>query len=399
MIWHSSARAGSRLDQPPCQNEPVIEQQPQHLLPVSLKPRDGRFGSGPAKIRPEAMQALASAPQMGTSHRQRPVRDLVARIQQRLAELYAVPDGYQVALGNGGSTLFWDLATFSLIDQRSAHGVFGEFSSKFAAAATRAPFLAEPLMTSAPSGRAVLPEPGDADVLAWAHNETSTGACAPVRRPDGADPEALVVVDGTSAAGAMPIPTDQTDVYYFAPQKNLGSDGGLWLALCSPSALARAERLHRDRWIPEILDLHLAAQNSAQHQSLNTPALATLVLLADQLDWLADQGGLAWAAERTADASGRVYDWANQHELATPFVEPQFRSPVVATIDLDHSVDATALTAALRANGIVDTEPYRKLGRNQLRIGCYVSVEPDDVSALLACIDQLLSRGVGQQPG
>lgn len=364
---------------------------PQHLLP-----RDGRFGSGPAKIRPEAVAALASSPLLGTSHRQAGVKGLVGRVRELAAELHRAPEDYELVLGNGGSTLFWDVATCSLVDLRSAHGVYGEFSRKFATAASNAPFLAEPVVFESEPGTVVLPRATEGvDLYAWAQNETSTGAAAPVVRPEGIDPEALVVIDATSSSGGMAVDLAQTDVYYFAPQKNYSSDGGLWLAFCSPAALQRAEEVtgSAHRWVPETLNLSVAATNSRANQTLNTPAIATLVLLGEQLQWMVDNGGMEFVTGRTSDSSGRVYAWADAHELASPFVtNPEFRSPVVATIDFADTVDAKRLAADLRANGIVDTEPYRKLGRNQLRIGCYTSVDPDDVSALLACIDWLLEQ-------
>lgn len=363
-------------------------------IPTDLLPRDGRFGSGPAKIRPEAVAALASSPLLGTSHRQPAVKNLVGRIRELAADLYAAPEGYELVLGNGGSTIFWDVATCSLVEQRSAHGVYGEFSKKFAAAAGRAPFLSDPVVVESAPGTVVLPSATDGvDVYGWAQNETSTGAAAAVIRPEGIG-DALVLVDATSAAGGMAADLAETDVYYFAPQKNFSSDGGLWLAFCSPAALARAEELtaRSDRWVPESLNLSVAATNSRANQTLNTPAIAALVLLAEQLEWMVASGGMDFVTGRTSDSSGRVYAWADAHALATPFVAPEFRSPVVATIDFADSVDAQRLAADLRANGIVDTDPYRKLGRNQLRIGCFTSVDPDDVSALLGCIDWLLAR-------
>lgn len=363
-------------------------------IPRDLLPRDGRFGSGPAKIRPESITAVATCDLMGTSHRQSGVKGLVAQIQQHLAQLYAIPGDYQVVLGNGGASFFWDAAVCSLVAERAAHGVYGEFSRKFATASRRAPFLAEPLVFESEPGTSVLPQGPGADVYAWAQNETSTGACAPVRRPEGIEEDALVLVDATSAAGGMAADVSQVDAYYFAPQKNFSSDGGLWFAFMSPRALERAERLTTagGRWVPESLNLHVAAQNSAQHQTLNTPAIATLLMLGDQLCWMLGQGGLDFVTARTRDSSNRLYQWAEQHPLATPFASAQHRSPVVATIDFDESVDAKQLAADLRANGILDVEPYRKLGRNQLRVGCYASVDPDDVSALIACIDWLLDH-------
>jgi phosphoserine aminotransferase len=365
-------------------------------IPADLLPADGRFGCGPAKIRPAAVEALASrgAALLGTSHRQAPVKNLVGRVRAGIAELFELPEGYEVVLGNGGSTVFWDVAVGSLIERQSAHGSFGEFSAKFAAAAAAAPHLAEPSVVSAPVGSVAVPQsvPG-ADVYAWAHNETSTGALAPVRRVEGADEGALVVVDGTSAAGGVEVDIAATDVYYFAPQKSLGSDGGLWIAVLSPAAVERVERIDASgRWIPESLSLRAALTNSRLDQTLNTPAIATLFLLDDQLDWLLGQGGLKFAAARTADSADRIYGWADGSEYAVPFVtETAYRSPVVATVDFE-GVDAKAIAATLRANGVVDTEPYRKLGRNQLRIGMFPNVEPDDVSRLTHCIDWVVER-------
>ena len=367
-------------------------------IPADLLPSDGRFGSGPAKIRTEAVQALAAdgAALLGTSHRQPPVRNLVGDVRDGLAELFAIPAGYEVILGNGGSTFFWDVATFSLIEHRSAHASFGEFSAKFAAAAAAAPHLDEPSVVTAEVGSVVLPGAvAGADVYAWAHNETSTGAIAPVQRIEGADPDSLVVVDGTSAAAGTMVDISVTDVYYFAPQKSLGSDGGLWLAIMSPAALDRVARIAASgRWIPDSLSLQIAIDNSRLNQTLNTPAIATLFLLRDQVRWLNAQGGLRFAASRTADSASRIYAWAEACPYATPFVrEPAQRSPVVATIDFT-GVSAATLAAALRANGVVDTEPYRKLGRNQLRIGMYPAVEPDDVSRLTRCIDWLIAEAL-----
>ena len=363
-------------------------------IPTALLPRDKRFGSGPAKIRPEAMAALASSPLLGTSHRQPGVKNLIGRLRELASALYGAPTGYELVLGNGGSTVFWDVATCSLVEQRSAHGVYGEFSRKFATATSRAPFLSDPVVFESAPGTVVVPSATEGvDLYGWAQNETSTGAAAPVQRPEGTG-EALVVVDATSAAGGMAADLSQTDVYYFAPQKNFSSDGGLWLAFCSPAALARAEQVtvRPDRWVPESLNLSVAASNSRANQTLNTPAIATLVLLVEQLQWMVDSGGMDFVTGRTSDSSGRVYAWAEAHELARPFVAAEFRSPVVATVDFDDAVDAQRLAADLRANGVLDTEPYRKLGRNQLRIGCFTSVDPDDVTALLACIDWLLDQ-------
>ena len=370
-------------------------------LPADLLPRDGRFGSGPAKIRPEAIQALAERSEIGTSHRQAPVRDLVARVRSSCAELFAAPPGYELVLGNGGSTTFWDVAVCSLIERRSSHAVCGEFSAKFATAADRAPHLEAPLINRVGYGSAVLPTVADGiDTYAWAHNETSTGAIAPTGRPTGVpnDGSALTLVDGTSAAGGTELDLAEIDVYYFAPQKCLGSDGGLWLAWCSPAALERTHRLAvgEHRWIPDSLSLELAYANSVKNQTLNTPAITTLLLLADQLDWLNANGGLAFGAGRSAESARRLYAWADAHPLADPFVAAEHRSPVIGTIDFvgadDGGVDAALLARTLRANGIVDVEPYRSLGRNQLRIGMYPTVDPDDVSALIACIDHLLPQ-------
>jgi phosphoserine aminotransferase len=359
-------------------------------IPADLLPADGRFGSGPSKVRDAQVAALSSGARtpLGTSHRQAPVKDLVRRVRTGLAELFALPDGYEVALGNGGATAFWDVATFSLVDDRASHGVFGEFSAKFAAATSAAPFLADSLVAKAQPGSVALPEVrDDVDLYAWPHNETSTGAMAPVRRLAPGE-DALTVIDATSAAGGLPVDLAETDVYYFAPQKVFASDGGLWLATLSPAAVERTERLARERWIPEILSLHTALENSRLDQTLNTPAVATLVMLAEQVEWMLAQGGLAWATERTARSSGLIYTWAEARAWASPFVaDPAERSHVVATIDLDDEIDAGAVVGALRENGIVDVFPYRKLGRNQLRVGVFPAVEPDDVAALTGCVD------------
>ena len=367
-------------------------------IPAHLLPADGRFGSGPSKVRAEQVAALAAlgTTLLGTSHRQRPVRALVGRVRAGLAALLGAPDGYEVVLGNGGTSAFWDVATCCLVERRSAHGVFGEFGAKFAGATARAPFLAEPHVTSAEPGGMTLPaRADDADVYAWAHNETSTGVTAPVHRIAGtAGSGALMLVDATSAAGAVPIDVAATDVYYFAPQKVLASDGGLWFALASPAAVERAARLEAGgRWIPEFLSFSAAVTNSRLDQTLNTPALATLVLLAEQLDWILGQGGLPWAVQRCRTSADHLYSWADARDWATPFVQDEaVRSPVVGTIDLAPAVEAATVAAVLRANGIVDTEPYRRLGRNQLRIGMYPAVDPVDVLALTACIDWVVER-------
>jgi phosphoserine aminotransferase len=367
------------------------------VLPENLKPTDGRFGCGPSKVRPAALAALAAsgASVMGTSHRQSGVKGLVHRVRTGLRELFQLPDGYEVILGNGGTTAFWDAAALSLVREKSQHLTFGEFSAKFAAVTKAAPFLAEPTVINAPVGDA--PDPvaqADVDVYAWAHNETSTGVAVPVRRPDGATDDQLVLVDATSGAGGLPVDISESDVYYFAPQKVFASDGGLWIALASPAALNRiGEIAAGDRWIPEFLSIATALDNSTKDQTLNTPAVATLFLLADQIDWINGQGGLDWATERTADSSGRLYEWALKSSFATPFVaRPELRSHVVGTIDFTAAVDASVVAKTLRANGIVDTEPYRKLGRNQLRIGMFPAIEPDDVSALTACVDHIVGQ-------
>ena len=366
-------------------------------LPDDLKPRDGRFGCGPSKVRPEALASLAGpgAAVMGTSHRQAPVKDLVHRVRDGLSGLFSLPDGYEVVLGNGGATAFWDAAAYGLVRERAQHLTFGEFGAKFADVTTGAPFLGRPVVIKAEPGTApaLRPEPG-VDAYAWPHNETSTGVMAPVVRPDGTDEGALTLVDATSGAGGLPVDVSQADVYYFAPQKNFGADGGLWLGLFSPAALARvAEIAGGDRWIPPSLDLATAVDNSTKDQTYNTPAVGTLWLLADQLEWINSNGGLDWAVSRTTDSSSRLYGWAEKSPYATPFVtDPALRSLVVGTIDFADSVDAAAVAKVLRANGIVDTEPYRKLGRNQLRIGMFPAVDPDDVEALTACIDVVVDK-------
>ncbi|WP_029290712.1 phosphoserine transaminase [Cellulomonas sp. HZM] len=367
-------------------------------IPAHLLPRDGRFGSGPSKVRREQLEALAGpgAALMGTSHRQAPVRALVGRVRAGLAALLDAPDGYEVVLGNGGSTAFWDVATLCLVEQRSAHATFGEFGAKFAAATRSAPFLADPVVTSVTPGQVAVPAFDDSvDAYAWPHNETSTGVVAPVRRVAGSREQgALVLVDGTSAAGGLTVDVSQTDVYYLAPQKSFASDGGLWLALASPAAVERAARIESgDRWVPEFLSFTTAVTSSRLDQTLNTPAIATLFLLAEQVDWMLAQGGLAWAAQRTATSAGHLYSWAESRDWATPFVtDPAARSSVVGTIDLAPEIEAPTIAKALRAHGVVDVEPYRKLGRNQLRVAMYPAVEPDDVLALTACIDHLVDQ-------
>jgi phosphoserine aminotransferase len=367
-------------------------------IPAELLPSDGRFGCGPSKVRPEQLAHLAeSAGVMGTSHRQKPVKSIVARVRTGLRELFSIPEGYEVVLGVGGTTAFWDAAAAGLVRERSLHLTYGEFSSKFASVTKGAPFLADPIVVSADPGTA--PEPTSdpsADLIGWAHNETSTGVAVPVTRPSGSG-DALVAVDATSGAGGLPVQISESDVYYFAPQKNFASDGGLWIAIMSPAALERVEQIDTDRpggrWIPEFLSLSTALDNSRKDQTYNTPAVATLLLLADQIEWMNGSGGLDWTTARTKDSSGRLYEWAEKSSFATPFVaDPAHRSQVVGTIDFSDEVDAAAVATVLRANGVVDTEPYRKLGRNQLRVGMFPAVEPDDVTALTRCIDWVVER-------
>jgi phosphoserine aminotransferase len=365
-------------------------------IPADLRPTDGRFGCGPSKVRPEQLAALAGAGAalMGTSHRQAPVKSLVGRVRAGLAELFALPAGYQVVLGNGGTTAFWDAAAFGLVRGRALHLTYGEFSAKFAESTRGAPFLDAPVVISAEPGSAPTPRTDPScDVLAWAHNETSTGVAVPVQRPQNTAGQ-LVLIDATSGAGGLPLDPRQADAYYFAPQKGFASDGGLWIALMSPDALERiAELAMADRWIPPFLSLATAVDNSLKEQTYNTPAVATLFLMAEQIDWMLGLGGLDACVARTADSSSRLYGWAEKSQYATPFVtDPAHRSQVVGTIDLADSVDAAAVAKTLRANGIVDTEPYRKLGRNQLRIGMFPAVDPDDVQALTACIDWVVER-------
>jgi phosphoserine aminotransferase len=370
---------------------------PDIQIPTDLLPADGRFGAGPSKVRAEALDALAAtgATYLGTSHRQATVRDVVGRVRSGLRELFALPDDYQVVLGNGGSTAFWDVATFCLVEQRSQHLSFGEFSAKFGAAAAAAPFLGDPtIVTAEPGSR---PEPyaeAGVDAYAWPHNETSTGVMAPIRRVEGADEGALVLVDATSGAGGLPVDVRETDVYYFAPQKCFASDGGLWVALMSPAAIERVARLKESgRWTPAFLDLQTAVDNSALNQTYNTPSLATLFLMAEQTDWLNSLGGLSGAVARTTASSDALYGWAEKSPVATPFVaEPSDRSLVIGTIDFVDAVDAVAVAKTLRANGVVDTEPYRKLGRNQLRVAMFPAVDPADVEALTACVDYVVER-------
>jgi phosphoserine aminotransferase len=365
---------------------------PAIVIPRDLLPADGRFGSGPSKVRPEQVDYLASlgTTVLGTSHRQAPVKTLVRRVRDGLAEYFSLPEGYEVALGNGGTTAFWDAAAFNLVRERAQHLAFGEFSAKFAKVTTRAPFLGEPTVVTADAGSLASPtaEAG-VDVYAWPHNETSTGVMAPVRRVEGADDGALVLIDATSGAGGLPVDVSEADAYYFAPQKSFASDGGLWLALLSPAAIERIGQIHASgRWVPEFLDLAVALDNSRKDQTLNTPAVATLAMLVSQLDWLNGNGGLGWATSRTADSAGRLYGWAERTSWTTPFVaDPAARSHVVGTVDLADEIDAAAVAKVLRANGVVDVEPYRKLGRNQLRVAMFPAVDPADVEALTGCVE------------
>ena len=367
------------------------------VIPADLVPLDGRFGSGPSKVRPEQVSALAAVATtyLGTSHRQKTVKAQVGRLRSGLAEMFSLPEGYEVVLSNGGSTAFWDSATFGLIREKSQHLSFGEFGAKFAKAAKDAPFLAAPSVITAEPGSApaFVAEPG-VDVYASPHNETSTGVSVAVRRVGGVDPGALMVWDATSGAGGLAVDPAEFDVYYFAPQKSFGSDGGLWVALMSPAALARIEAVKASgRWIPAFLDLATAVEQSRLDQTYNTPALSTIFLMAEQVGWFNAQGGLDWCVSRTAESSSALYSWALACDYATPYVaDPAHRSAVVGTIDLDDTVDATAVARVLRVNGIVDTDPYRKLGRNQLRIAMFPAVDPADVRALTACIDYVVER-------
>ncbi len=366
-------------------------------IPSELLPVDGRFGAGPSKVRHEQVQALEQVwkSYLGTSHRQKTVKSEVGRLRSGLRSLFALPDDYEVVLGNGGSTAFWDVATFSLIDDRAQFLSFGEFGAKFAAGAKNAPHLGDPTIIKAEPGTApnFVAESG-VDAYASPHNETSTGVVVHPHRVEGADAGALMLVDATSGAGGLPVEPTQFDTYYFAPQKSFGSDGGLWIALMSPAALERSARIKASgRWIPDFLDLETAVDNSRKDQTYNTPALATIFLMAEQVDWFNGNGGLTWCTARTHESSGILYDWAERCDVATPFVaDPAQRSAVVVTIDIDDAIDATSITTALRANGIVDTEPYRKLGRNQLRIAVFPAVEPDDVRALTGCLDYVISQ-------
>jgi phosphoserine aminotransferase len=364
------------------------------VIPSDIKPVDGRFGCGPSKVRPEQLAALAASGSsvLGTSHRQKPVKSLVGRVRAGLSELFSLPEGYEVVLGNGGTTAFWDIAAFGLIRERSQHLHFGEFSSKFASVAAKAPWLGDPTVIKSEVGthpEARLEE--GVDVYALTHNETSTGVAMPIRRVG--EEGSLVLVDATSGAGGLAVEASEFDVYYFAPQKSFASDGGLWIALMSPAALARVDEIAASgRYVPEFFSLPVAIDNSSKDQTYNTPSVATLFLLADQIEWMNGNGGLAWTTARTADSAQRLYTWAEKSSYATPFAGPEFRSNVVGTIDLVDSVDAAQVSKVLRANGIVDTEPYRKLGRNQLRVAMFPAIDPSDVEALTHCVDYVVER-------
>ena len=366
-------------------------------IPADLLPQDGRFGCGPSKVRPAQVDYLASLGRtvLGTSHRQAPVRSLVGEVRDGLAQLFSLPDGYEIVLGNGGSTAFWDIAAFGLVRERAQHLAFGEFSAKFGSVTQGAPFLGDSTIIKAePGSLASATAEAGVDAYAWPHNETSTGVMAPVHRVPGADESALLLVDATSGAGGLPVDISEVDVYYFGPQKCFAADGGLWLAAFSPAALARVDEIAASgRWVPDFFSLPTAISNSRLNQTYNTPAVGTLALLADQVRWINEQGGLDWAVKRTTDSSSRLYSWAERTAYTTPFVtDPSARSLVVGTIDFDDAVDAALVAKTLRANGVVDVEPYRKLGRNQLRVGMFPAVEPDDVSALIACVEHVVDR-------
>lgn len=364
-------------------------------LPAHLLPADGRFGAGPSKVRPEQVQAIADSTILGTSHRQAPVKNTVASVQQGIADLFTIPSGYEVVMGLGGATAFWDIASFGLVRSKAQHLEFGEFGSKFAKATNNAPFLeASEIISSEPGTRPQPKATAGVDVYAWPHNETSTGVAADVTRVSGADDDALMLIDATSGAGGLPVDIAETDVYYFSPQKNFASDGGIWFAIMSDAARARAEEIAAsDRWIPDFFNLKTAIDNSAKNQTYNTPALTTLVAMDNQLQWMNSNGGLDWATARTKDSSDRIYNWAEASSFATPFVtRTEDRSQVIVTIDFNDDVDAAAVAKILRDNGVVDVEPYRKLGRNQLRIATFVAIDPEDVSALLNCIDYVVEN-------
>ncbi|MGO3328498.1 phosphoserine transaminase [Gordonia sp. (in: high G+C Gram-positive bacteria)] len=369
-------------------------------IPADLLPTDGRFGCGPSKVRPEQLQSLVDtgASVFGTSHRQAPVKNVVGAIRSGLTDLFSLPDGYEVVISNGGTTAFWDAAAFGLVRERALNLTYGEFSSKFAAVTKKAPFLADPKVISTDPGTA--PDPAaitaadveGVDLIGWAQNETSTGVAVPVLRPEHAG-DALVAIDATSGAGGLPVDIAQTDVYYFAPQKSFASDGGLWVAIMSPAALARVEEIKSSgRWCPEFLSLPTAVDNSAKNQTYNTPAVGSLLLFANQIEWMNANGGLDFCTGRTAESSNILYSWAQASAYASPFADEAHRSQVVGTIDFADSVDAAAVAKILRANGVVDTEPYRKLGRNQLRVGMFPAIDPSDVQKLTECIDHVVGK-------
>ncbi|MCL1897242.1 MAG: phosphoserine transaminase [Micrococcales bacterium] len=374
----------------------------QITIPSHLLPSDGRFGSGPSMVRSAQLEALTSGPAaglMGTSHRKAPVKDLVGSIKNGLTDLFALPDGYQVVLGNGGASAMWDALTLSVIERRSFHAVSGVFGKKFAKAVAGAPFLEQPVVVQATPGERATPVADQSvDAYAWAHNETSTGVLTPVLRPAGASEQQLVLVDGTSAAAGAQFDASQADIYYFSPQKNFGADAGIWFALMSPAALARVERIAASaRWIPEFLSLKTAVANSVKNQTLNTPALATLVMVENQISWLIENGGMVWADERCAQSSKTLYDWAESCPVVRPFVaETEARSPVVVCLEFDQAVSAPQLAQVLRDNGIVDVEPYRGIGANQLRVATFVSREPADVQKLTGCLDYAIDALIGQ---
>jgi len=366
-------------------------------IPTQLLPQDGRFGCGPSKVRPAQVDALASLGRslLGTSHRQAPVRNLVGQVRDGLADLLSLPDGYEIILGNGGSTAFWDMAAFGLVRDRAQHLAFGEFSTKFAAVTQKAPFLGDSTIIKGEPGTASTPRAeAGIDIYAWPHNETSTGVMAPVKRVNGADEGALVLIDATSGAGGLPVDVAESDVYYFGPQKCFAADGGLWLAAFSPAALARVDEIAASgRWVPDFFSLPTAISNSRLNQTYNTPAVSTLVLMSAQIDWMNRQGGLDWAVKRTTDSSSRLYEWAEATAYTSPFVaDPASRSLVVGTIDFTDEVDAATVAKVLRANAVVDVEPYRKLGRNQLRVGMFPAIDPDDISKLIASIEYVVSH-------
>ena len=379
--------------------DPAVTDRAKLSIPAELLPQDGRFGCGPSKVRPEQVDHLGSLGRsvLGTSHRQAPVRNLVGQVREGLADLLSLPEGYEIVLGNGGSTAFWDIAAFGLVRDRAQHLAFGEFSAKFGSVTQKAPFLGDSTIIKGQPGTLATPvaEAG-VDVYAWPHNETSTGVMAPVKRVEGADEGALVLIDATSGAGGLPVDLAESDVYYFGPQKCFAADGGLWLAAFSPAALARVNEIAASgRWVPDFFSLPTAITNSRLNQTYNTPAVSTLVLLSNQIDWLNGQGGLDWAVKRTSDSSSRLYEWAEATAYTSPFVaDPAARSLVVGTIDFADEVDAAAVAAVLRANGVLDVEPYRKLGRNQLRVGMFPAIDPEDISKLISSIEYVVSHSM-----